>query len=843
MNNPRRIQRHLVKALAAGALLAAAALPMAIASVAGAAGATITSVTFVPAGATPNSFGTGASGSASIAGSGFAADGGTFTVTSNAPGLTFSGGTEVAGGGSITGLHFASTSATVAGSYSLTVTDDNGVGTLAGAITVEGNAGVTSVAPAAITQGAPPVAQSVVVTGSGFGAGATVNFVNTANGTTLASSSTNLFTGPPAGTSTTQGTATANVAGTTLTEFVSPTNSITGTTATAGTYNIVVVNSDGGTTVLPGAFTVIAYGVTNVSPSALPFAATATDTTVTIAGAGFEPGALVSLTGCTFGSVVSSSVVSATSISAVIAVNSGVIVVPQLCGVTVLNPDSAHGGNGASFALPGALGIGEASTVAATITATSATTPINPGAPASTVTFTGTGFSQYSTAAAFEGTGITPAAGVTLSNPSGNTGTAVTFNVSVAGTGATAGPDNVVISNQGTPSNAFPAGISVAGPVITSQTPTGLAVGAAVGTVVTLTGTGFTNTTSGSVVTAGGTLRGIVSYVSATTMNLVLTASPNGVDFTNPPSVELSQVVAGGTVSSAPFMLTIDLAPFVTNLTYTVGTDVGVGATAKQVVIHGSGFAAGATVGSFVNGNGTADPNVTATVTSINAAGTTITASIAIKTGDVNIADGYTVTNTDGGVVHVPATLVALVIGAGPAITAVTPSPALASATNAFTITGTGFQTGVNVTATTDGTCGSATVVSATSITVSCTLGALQTTAVSLVVTNVDGGSATSLPVLTPSTTKPPAPFRVTGVHGHAVAGRTVTLTISGTGFYGQPKITSSAAGTKAKVSKDSGKLLTVRVTTKSTTKPRKYTFTVRLANGKQGRANYSVVK
>src|ERR1019366_4771443 len=314
-----------------------------------------------------------------------------------------------------------------------------------------------------------------------------------------------------------------------------------------------------------------------------------------------------------------------------------------------------------------------------------------------------------------------------------------------------------------------------------------------------------------------------------------------------PPSVVLPQTPSGdGSVSSAPFLLTIDAAPAVTNLTYTVGTDVGVGAVAQQVVIHGSGFATGATVGSFVNGNGTADPNATAPVTSINAAGTTITASIAIKTGDVNIADGYTVTNTDGGVVHVPATLVALVIGAGPAITAVTPSPALASATNAFTITGTGFQTGANVTATTDGTCGSTTVVSATSITVSCTLGALQTTAVSLVVTNVDGGSATSLPVLTPSVTPPPKPkptFKVTGVHGHAVVGKTVTLTISGTGFYGQPRITSSAAGTKAKVSKDSGKLLTVRVTTKSTTKPRKYTFTVRLANGKQGRANYSVVK
>ncbi|HEV3188453.1 MAG TPA: IPT/TIG domain-containing protein [Acidimicrobiales bacterium] len=848
MNNPRRIQRHLVKALAAGALLAAAALPLAIAGVAGAAGGTITSVVFTPTGAasTGATFGQGGSGGVVINGSGFAADGGNVTVTSNAPGLTFTGATEPAGGASVD-ASYASTAATVPGSYSITVTDDNGVGTLAGAITVNAAPSVTTVAPAAITQGAPPTTTLVTITGTGFVSGAKVTFTNTTDGTKLASvnPTTGVFTGGIVTTGT-QGSATYGSA-TSLTVDVQPTNSITGGTEAAGTYNVTVVNPDGGTVIDAGAFTVIPFGITNVSPSALPFAATTADTTVVIAGAGFEPGAAVSLN-CTPGSptetVASSSVVSATSISAVIAVTDPAT--SQLCAVLVVNPDAAHGGNGASFSLAGALGIGRASTVAPTITATSATTAIVPGAPASTVTLTGTGFSQFSTAAAFVGTSATAATGVTLSNPSGNSGTAVTFNVSVAATGATSGPDNVVVSNTGAGSNAFPAAVSVAGPVITSQTPAGLAAGAPNGTVVTLTGTGFTNTTTGALTTAGGTLRGVITYVSPTTMNFVVTTPASGpptsapTDFTAPPSITLTQLPSAGTsVTSPAFTLTIDAAPFVSTLTYTVGSDVGVGAKAQQVVIHGSGFAAGATVTKFVNGNGVADANVTATVTSVTP--TAITATVAIAAGDTNLADGYTVTNTDGGVVVVPATLVALVIGAGPTITAVSPTPGLASATNAFTITGTGFQTGVTVNTTSDGTCGAPTVVSATSITVSCTLGALQTTAVSLVVTNVDGGSATSLPVLTPSVTKPPAPFHVSGAHGRAVPGKTVTMTISGTGFYGQPRITSNAAGTKATVSKDSGHLLTIRVTTSKTTKKGTHTFTIRLANGKTGRANYSV--
>src|ERR1700734_2102018 len=91
MNNQRRIPRLLVKALASGAVLVAAALPLAIASAAGAATFTPTGVTFTPHnGATTNEFGTGASGTFTITGTGFAGDGSTTTVTSTAPGLTFS---------------------------------------------------------------------------------------------------------------------------------------------------------------------------------------------------------------------------------------------------------------------------------------------------------------------------------------------------------------------------------------------------------------------------------------------------------------------------------------------------------------------------------------------------------------------------------------------------------------------------------------------------------------------------------------------------------------------------------------------------------------------------------
>jgi hypothetical protein len=83
-------------------------------------------------------------------------------------------------------------------------------------------------------------------------------------------------------------------------------------------------------------------------------------------------------------------------------------------------------------------------------------------------------------------------------------------------------------------------------------------------------------------------------------------------------------------------------------------------------------------------------------------------------------------------------------------------------------------------------------------------------------------------------------PFKVTGVHGTALAGRTVTVTISGVGFFGAPKIKSNVAGTTAKVTKDTGKLLTVSVTTKAGTAAGTGVFTVTLANHKTATVKYS---
>jgi hypothetical protein len=86
-----------------------------------------------------------------------------------------------------------------------------------------------------------------------------------------------------------------------------------------------------------------------------------------------------------------------------------------------------------------------------------------------------------------------------------------------------------------------------------------------------------------------------------------------------------------------------------------------------------------------------------------------------------------------------------------------------------------------------------------------------------------------------------PAALHAIKVNGAAVVGRTVTLAIVGTGFYGAPKITSNEAGTMAVIAHDSGKLLTVRVMVKAGSRKGEHTFTIRLANGKSCRVNYVV--
>jgi hypothetical protein len=889
MNTSRRIPRHLVKALAAGAVLVATALPMAFATVAGAATAApaasylvLTTGHGLTVAADLNSndvtgyaaFGQGWSGagtfvfSAADSGAHLTGAPGFVTITTTAPGVTFSGGTEVAAGSvdaaqytaavSVT-ANIASTGTATPGDYSITVTDAAGSVTLTNSLQVNPAPTASSTAPASFPQG--QTSTGVIIYGTG-----------------MTSTNTTVTFNQPAGSVVPTWTTTAvNGAGTQLT------GTLTGTTDTPGSYTANVTNNDGGTSTTASALiTIQGFGPTTVSPStlALPAAPAGTvATTFTINGSGFEFGAVLVATGAggtglTFDGTTASStlnhyyVTNVTSNSITAIVNLSSASASGIVTLKVTNP-STGGGNGATATVTNlfAIGVGNYSAVAPIITgATASVTPIPVGTgvgsvPAATLTVTGTGFDPVNgnVVSVFPGTTITPDPDITATCVP-TSGTSMTCSIIVK-SGATAGADSITVAStkSSSPPTSLPfaSALTVAGPAIVSQS-SAIAVGAPIGTSITLTGTGLTNLTTGT--TTNGTLRGNFTVTSPTAATFVVTTSPSTADSSplTAPILVISQEQTNGNVVLSDYTISVVAAPTIntgsaTAFVHASGPDVGLdkfgaGATAVPVTITGTGFTTGVTIGKFTNANGTADTGVSATVTSINTFGTQISATLTIAAGDVNISDGYTVSNTNGGYVTVqPFQAAAIVIDNGPTITGVTPATATANSTNAFTVAGTGFQTGASVAASpANGTCGPTTVVLPTSLTVSCTFGAAGTAAVALVVTNPDGGSATSATVLA-AAVPPPAPVakgpHATGVHGHAVVGKTVTLTISGSGFYGQPRITSTGVGVRAVVSHDTGHLLTVRVTVSKTGRTGEHTFTITNANGKSCRANYATTK
>jgi hypothetical protein len=89
------------------------------------------------------------------------------------------------------------------------------------------------------------------------------------------------------------------------------------------------------------------------------------------------------------------------------------------------------------------------------------------------------------------------------------------------------------------------------------------------------------------------------------------------------------------------------------------------------------------------------------------------------------------------------------------------------------------------------------------------------------------------------SVTTPPIVPTATSVVGYAVAGRSTTLTIHGTGFYGHPSITSHL-GTTAVVTRDTGQALVVRVDVRARSRKGVFTFTILLANGESCQIRYN---
>ncbi len=457
----------------------------------------------------------------------------------------------------------------------------------------------TSLSVSSIADNPSAGATDLTVTGSGFffdntsvAIDPTVTFTNTANGTTL---ETDGVVATPATYPATSGT---------LAIDVYPFNSITFGAATPGTYTVTITNPDGGSVTTGAIFTVVGDEVTNVSPVVrtryrehrIPDHDQRW---------WFRNGAVVSLlesgspsVTCAYGTLSNVTLVSADQFTATLTTGSA-IVAPQVCDLEVVN--SGAGDNGAGFDLAGAIGFDGAATVAPTITSSSLTTGtgLTAGAPSTTVVLTGTGFgASNGTIVALDPAGVSTNATLTGCIANG-AGTTLTCNVFAGNSGTLTGVEGAytVDVNGGTLANAF----TVTGPAITSIAPTALAKGAPIGTTVAITGTGFTNTTGGTVVhvSGGDTLAGNFQYSSATAVNFVVTTPPTAAGAID--SLAVTAVDAYGyTVGSGSIDLSIDPTPTVTSLTYVAGTSgVGVGATAQKIIIGGTGFEGGATVGSL----------------------------------------------------------------------------------------------------------------------------------------------------------------------------------------------------------------------------------------------------
>ncbi len=179
------------------------------------------------------------------------------------------------------------------------------------------------------------------------------------------------------------------------------------------------------------------------------------------------------------------------------------------------------------------------------------------------------------------------------------------------------------------------------------------------------------------------------------------------------------------------------------------------------------------------------------------------------------------------------------------AVTAVTTTTTANSITvnwTAPTSTGNSALTGYVVTATAGNTTTSCGTVAGTAT--SCTISGLSASTVYVVSVSAVNAAGTSA-AATASATTAAAPVAknpfTSGVHGVAYVGRTVTLTISGGNFYGQPAITSNNPGTRVGVKSDTGTALTLVVTTSASAHTGWHTFTITFANGKVARANYDV--
>ncbi|MFI5036003.1 MAG: beta strand repeat-containing protein [Acidimicrobiales bacterium] len=265
------MSRPLVKMVAAGAVMVAAALPVAVisASPAGAAGAPTISCAWSPSILTSCiTYGYAVVEQGSVAtvdfnGAGFANDFGAVTISTTAPGVTVSGAHETSS--TFAQATFTATTATTPGFYPITLTDDHGTVTLANGLGIIAGPVITSVTPAVL---APAFTQTITIHGSGFAGFDTLYLTDPSGNTTT-----------PAFTFVSPGTLTLTIPG----------------SSAAGVWAVQIY--DGNAYSNFGTFTMsgpIITGITPLTGLLIPGSGQSTQA-VTLTGSGFEPGAHITL--------------------------------------------------------------------------------------------------------------------------------------------------------------------------------------------------------------------------------------------------------------------------------------------------------------------------------------------------------------------------------------------------------------------------------------------------------------------------------------------------------------------------------------------------------------------
>ena len=393
---------------------------------------------------------------------------------------------------------------------------------------------LTSIAPASSTVGG--AAFTLTLTGTGFVAGATVNFGASPVITPSSVTSTQIVATIPA----------ADI-------------------STAGTVNVTVTNPAGGGTSNAQTFTINNPAPTATSLSPTSATAGGAAFTLTVNGTGFVSTSVVKFNGATK----TTTFVSATQLTA--AITAADIATAGTATVTVTNP--APGG-GTSASVSFTINAASAPTLTS-LAPTSATV----GGAAFTLTLTGTGF----VAGATVNFGASPAI-----TPSSVTSTQIVATIPAADI-STAGTVNVTVTNPagGGTSNAQTFTINNPAPTVTSLSPTSATAGGAAFTL-TVNGTGFVST---SVVKFNGAAK-TTTFVSATQLTAAITAADIATAGTATVTVT-NPAPGGGTSGNLSFTINPVSAPALTSLAPTSAT---VGGTAFPLTVTGTGFVTGATV-------------------------------------------------------------------------------------------------------------------------------------------------------------------------------------------------------------------------------------------------------